>query len=173
MEYIKTNNELYHHGVIGMKWGVRRYQNEDGSYTKKGLERYNKSREDYQSAKEAHKTSKTKTTSDAKRAAKKKLTESKKDLRRSVKVDRGRDIYREGYDTYDVRRNARVAHIAVGVASSIGISIVRSQAQSSVSAIKATQAILIGEASAHAAISVLKHKTLSDMRAYRNRKPMS
>lgn len=28
---------LQHHGVKGMKWGVRRYRNEDGSYTKAGL----------------------------------------------------------------------------------------------------------------------------------------
>ena len=27
------NNELCHYGVLGMRWGVRRYQNEDGSYT--------------------------------------------------------------------------------------------------------------------------------------------
>lgn len=34
------NNELYHHGVKGMRWGVRRYQNKDGSLTSAGKKRY-------------------------------------------------------------------------------------------------------------------------------------
>lgn len=32
--------ELYHHGVLGQKWGVRRYQNEDGTLTEAGKKRY-------------------------------------------------------------------------------------------------------------------------------------
>lgn len=36
------NTELYHYGVEGMRWGVRRYQNPDGSYTSLGKRRERK-----------------------------------------------------------------------------------------------------------------------------------
>ena len=34
-----TINELYHHGIKGQKWGVRRYQNPDGTRTSEGKKR--------------------------------------------------------------------------------------------------------------------------------------
>lgn len=35
-------DELRHHGILGQKWGVRRYQNSDGSLTPAGKKRYSK-----------------------------------------------------------------------------------------------------------------------------------
>ena len=43
MNYIittSTGEELYHHGIMGQRWGIRRYQNEDGTLTEAGKARY-------------------------------------------------------------------------------------------------------------------------------------
>lgn len=39
-DYIIVNGELRHFGIKGMKWGVRRYQNSDGTLTAAGKKRY-------------------------------------------------------------------------------------------------------------------------------------
>lgn len=42
MDYRISNRELYHYNIKGAKWGVRRYQNKDGSLTEAGKRRYRK-----------------------------------------------------------------------------------------------------------------------------------
>lgn len=55
---LADNNSLEHFGIPGMKWGQRRYQNEDGTYTEAGKERRNLGRaikDRYDNYKERHK----------------------------------------------------------------------------------------------------------------------
>ena len=78
---IIVNNELQHYGVKGQKWGVRRFQNSDGSLTNDGKKRY--SSDDFKDAKK--KVDKGKDVVDGAVKAKKKAAE--KEHEKKIKKD--------------------------------------------------------------------------------------
>ena len=49
------NTELRHWGIKGMKWGVRRYQNKDGTLTELGQKRYERDQRENQNKKKGNK----------------------------------------------------------------------------------------------------------------------
>ena len=95
---------LAHHGILGQKWGVRRYQNFDGSYTRSGLKRYNESKSTYDSKranlkslkeKGADKTSIKRAKGDVK-IAKRRMDKDYKHLKLDKMADKGKERYQSG-----------------------------------------------------------------------------
>ena len=90
-----NNNELYHHGILDQKWGIRRYENEDGTLTPAGKKRYNY---DIDSAKEKYKI--------AKKEAKEATKEYKKTSKFSSSFDQKRLNYNNSIKRMELAKNA-------------------------------------------------------------------
>ena len=52
MDFVYYPDYLEHHGILGQKWGVRRFQNSDGSLTSEGKKRYGSDKSGRYSGKE-------------------------------------------------------------------------------------------------------------------------
>lgn len=127
-------DELYlqHHGIIGQKWGIRRYQNYDGTYTQQGMQRYRAAENAYKDAKETNRMAKAlakrngfsvdpKVLAEASSDERKKKTaydKAYRDLKIAKQRDKGKRLYEKGdsIELTDYKRR-KVNRILKGIAS--------------------------------------------------------
>lgn len=90
-----TESELYHHGIQGMKWGVRRYQNKDGSLTPAGRKHYNKLYDKYEGQKAYAESLSSGIHSGKYREKSQRMAESARAIREADKTHKklGKDLY--------------------------------------------------------------------------------
>ena len=122
------NNELYHHGIKGQKWGVRRYQNYDGSYTKKGLARYNKAVDNYkdkknklQEARQSHDKSAIRSAKNEASTAAREANKAYTQLQKDYRADKGKALYGKGRTISGNTKVATLAGSGLAVAGSIAV----------------------------------------------------
>ena len=102
-----TYDEIKHHGIKGQKWGVRRYQNADGSLTAKGKQRYG-TKENFERQYPEDVKRNVKSTKKAVGVAEKAATakqqnreRAKEARKREIKADREKQIREEAYKMSD------------------------------------------------------------------------
>ena len=85
-----SNAELYHHGVKGQRWGIRRYQNKDGSLTTLGRKRASKLESQYEkvTGKKIGSKSDDSSTNDSSRSSKPKSISEMSNAEIQAKIDR-------------------------------------------------------------------------------------
>lgn len=170
--YIIYNGQLYHHGVKGMKWGVRRYRRSDGSYTKTGLKVFDKKMDEYEridkkvkSLKNGDKNSYNAAIAERK-AAKKKLDASYKQLKADERADKGKELYGKGKTiTGNLQMNA-IAQVGIVVGSRVVNNIIAKYTNNDRLANISTSAIAIGGTAVNAILASKASSDNRNLRAY-------
>ena len=116
---------LSHYGIKGQRWGIRRYQNYDGSYTQRGLARYNKAADAYKDKKtkleEAKRSGKTNAIRSARsevREAAKKANKAYDQLKYDKRADEGKYLRKKGRT---INGNTTVGVLGVLGAHAVGV----------------------------------------------------
>ncbi len=106
---------LAHYGVLGMKWGARRYQNYDGTYTQRGMKRYNETSDRYEALKTKYEQTKDKKTKNQMKQAKDDMRSAYKRVKTGRHIDKGKKLAAENKSYADIAGKYLITDAAIGI----------------------------------------------------------
>jgi hypothetical protein len=125
---MNNNDYLMHYGIKGQKWGIRRYQNYDGTYTQRGVQRYKKAVENfnekksaYDKAKESKDPSKIASAKSEMQTAKMEGDRIYKKLKYDKRADQGKELYKRGVRISSAGKAAGVAGSAASILGAVTV----------------------------------------------------
>lgn len=90
-----SSDYLMHFGIKGQRWGIRRFQNEDGTLNAAGKERYRSLKYDYDASKNDYNKKKSEYESAVNARNTYKAYKKDRQLRRTIEFERSKNIYKE------------------------------------------------------------------------------
>lgn len=102
-----------------MKWGVRRYQNYDGSYTAAGLKKYRTYESATNRAKDNYKNSRNLSNHIAYRKALNEQKKAYKNLQNDYRADKGKELYASGKRITTNKTGLKVGAAAISIGTAL------------------------------------------------------
>lgn len=169
---VNDTEYLAHYGVKGMKWGVRRYEKYDGSYTQRGVKRFRESEANYDSAKAKLRSAKQsgnpqqiKSAKGDVKVAKRKMNKSYKRLKSDKLADQGKALYKSGKTIGGNMQRAVITQGAIVVGGNVASALLANTGRLSAASVVG-RGIAYGGTAINAAVALKNSYDNKRLRAY-------
>ena len=167
---MNQGTELAHYGVKGMKWGVRKkYEGKGGSYTKRGVDKFNTKLDAYEKAKANLKNAKASGSKVDKKAAnvevkntKRSLNKQYKQLKLDKRADAGKNLYKQGHTIDEITQRSYVRSVLIMLGSAATSRLIANTTGSYVAA----NTVVLGTNTVNFLLAIRDQDRVNKLRAY-------